>query len=256
MQPPESRYSVEVRVGTSGWSYPHWRGRFYPEGLPTDEWLGWYAGRFDTVEINNSFYHLPEKKTFASWRAATPADFVFSVKASRYITHMKKLRDTERAVSTLLSRAEVLAEKLGPVLFQLPPRWRCNHGRLEEFLDSLPKGFRYAFELRDPTWHNQRTFELLEEYGAAHCVYQMGPDASPRRASGPFVYIRLHGPSPGYKGSYDGRTLRGWADTIGNWLAEGRGAYLFFDNDEAGYAAQDASRVKEMLRKVTAASHG
>jgi uncharacterized protein YecE (DUF72 family) len=246
----DRRKSEAVRVGTSGWSYPHWRGAFYPEALPSNKWLGWYAERFDSVEVNNSFYTLPSHDTFATWRSITPPSFLFAVKASRYITHMKKLRETDEAVKTLLSRVAALKEKLGPILFQLPPRWRYNHERLERFLASLPEGFDYAFELRDPGWFNERCFALLERYGVAHCLYHMGPDASPRRLAGPFVYVRLHGPVAGYKGSYDGRTLRGWADTIDTWQREGREVFLFFDNDEAAYAAHDASRIHEKLQEV------
>ncbi|MBD3317800.1 MAG: DUF72 domain-containing protein [Chitinivibrionales bacterium] len=245
-----------MRIGTSGWSYPHWRGSFYPNDLPVDEWLGWYAERFDTVEINNSFYHLPNRVTFSSWRSQTPQGFIFSVKASRYITHLKKLRDAGNALTTLLSRAEGLQDKLGPILFQLPPRWRCNHQRLKDFLGSLPRDFSYAFEFRDPSWFNERTYALLDEYEAAHCLYHMGQDASPRRIAGPFAYVRLHGPQPYYTGDYDGRTLRGWARTMQNWSDEGREVYLYFDNDDAGYAALDAARIKDMLQDVAQAESG
>jgi len=141
-----------IHIGTSGWSYDHWVGPFYPDGLSGDEFLGHYAKSFRTVEINNSFYHMPEKKTLRRWARTVPDNFMFSLKASRYITHMKRLKDPRKPVSKFLKTAEALGDKLGPVLFQLPPKWRVNRERLESFLESLPGGHRYAFELRDPSW--------------------------------------------------------------------------------------------------------
>ena len=151
----------EVRIGTSGWHYKHWRGPFYPDGLPAQEMLPWYVKQFDTVEINNSFYHLPTEHTFGAWRDSTPPAFCFAVKGSRYITHRKKLNDPHSALERFIPSAEVLGLKLGPLLFQLPPRWSCNVDRLTAFLEALPKTHRYAFEFRDPTWHVDAVYRVL-----------------------------------------------------------------------------------------------
>src|SRR5215217_2193905 len=146
----------DIRIGTSGWHYEHWRGPFYPENLSKGGFLEYYAGHFDTAEINNSFYRLPEKKTLVRWRETVPEGFVFSVKASRYLTHMKKLKDPREPLGRLLDRVSVLGTRLGPILFQLPPRWRANPERLQGLLEILPENHRYAFEFRDPSWFDDK----------------------------------------------------------------------------------------------------
>ncbi|MFQ5663052.1 MAG: DUF72 domain-containing protein [Terriglobia bacterium] len=251
--------AARIRVGTSGWHYPHWRGPFYPERFPADEMLDFYCKRLHTVEINNSFYHLPAKETFRRWRAQTPEGFLFAVKASRYITHMKKLKDSKPALRRFLSHAQALAPKLGPILFQLPPRWGRDAGRLKEFLQSLPKKHgsasltpsRYAFEFRDPAWFHPEVYALLEKHNAAFCVFDLGGQASPRLATADFAYLRLHGPSAQkYQGRYTRRQLRSWLDTIRQWQRAGaRDVYVYFDNDQAGYAARNALELAEMARR-------
>jgi uncharacterized protein YecE (DUF72 family) len=236
-----------IHIGTSGWHYSHWKGSFYPEGLADFLMLQEYAGHFLTVEINNSFYRLPAAGTFEEWREAVPSGFVFAVKASRYITHMKKLKDTEQAVSLLLERARFLAEKLGPILFQLPPRWSLDIDRLRSFLELLPKGYRYAFEFRDPSWFAPEVYEALSGIGAAFCIFDLNGMLSPKEVTSDFVYIRLHGPDGPYRGKYESETLAGWAGAISTWRREGRDVYCYFDNDEAGYAPQDALRLLNML---------
>ncbi|MEW5893584.1 MAG: DUF72 domain-containing protein [Pseudomonadota bacterium] len=236
---------MQILIGTSGWVYPHWRGRFYPESLPESDWLAFYARHLASVEINRSFYRLPTRDTFAAWRAATPQDFVFSVKASRYITHLKKLKAPELSLPPLLEAASGLGDKLGPLLFQLPPNWRVNLERLRHLLQTLPRGLRVAFELRDPSWHCREVFDLLAEHNAAFCIYDLAGFESPRQISADFSYIRLHGPGAAYCGRYGRQALAGWAA----WLARQplKTAYVYFDNDEAAYAVRDALELKALL---------
>jgi uncharacterized protein YecE (DUF72 family) len=235
-------------IGTSGWHYAHWKGPFYPEGIKASRMLEFYTDHFRTVEINNSFYRLPEKKTLTSWHDQVPGDFVFAVKASRYITHMKKLRDPRRATKRFLKRVETLGDRIGPILFQLPPRWKFNPERLELFLDALPSDFKYALEFRDPTWFDQRAYDLLENYGVAFCIYELAGFLSPRRVTADFVYVRLHGPTQNrYEGSYSERTLASWTSAFSNWSRRGKRVYCYFDNDQAGYAPKNALRLQAML---------
>lgn len=236
-----------VHIGTSGWHYPHWKGPFYPGDLPDERLLEEYARHFRTVEINSSFYRLPERETFEAWRDTVPQGFLFAVKASRFITHMKKLKDPEEALPRFLERAELLGEKLGPVLFQLPPRWRLDLDRLRAFLDALPREHRYAFEFRDANWFDPRVYEALARANAAFCVFDLDGRLSPREVTADFAYIRLHGPDGPYRGRYPDETLAGWAGAIAAWRREGKDVYCYFDNDEAGYAPQDALRLQGML---------
>lgn len=237
-----------VHIGTSGWSYPHWSGPFYPPDLADAEQLAFYTRHFASVEINNSFYNLPSARALARWRETVPGKFVFSAKASRYITHVKKLKDPRQTLPKLLKRLETLGDRLGPILFQLPPNWRFNAERLEAFLSQLSADYHYTFELRDPSWLNDHAFELLERHDAALCLYDFGGRSSPVRATTDFVYIRLHGPSEEpYRGKYHARTLDKWARRIREWSEEKRSVYCYFDNDEAGYAAQNARQLQDKL---------
>jgi len=238
-----------VRIGTSGWTYPHWHGTFYPERLRQQDLLAAYADRFDSVEINNTFYNLPTAGTLAAWCEQTPADFLFAAKASRYLTHMKKLKDPAEPLERLFGCIDELGDKLGPVLFQLPPRWRMNPDRLERFLEALPGGHRYTFEFRDGSWHDGKILELLSQRQAAFCIFDLAGQRSPIEVTADFVYLRLHGPGGPYQGSYDGRTLFGWARRIADWSAAGKDVYCYFDNDEKGYAPSDALRLKEMVER-------
>lgn len=242
------RYTEEIHIGTSGWHYDHWKGPFYPNHLPQKEFLRYYADHFRTVEINNSFYQLPKKKTVTFWRNTVPPGFIFTVKASRYITHMKKLKDPSDSLKGLLDVVEMLGDKLGPILFQLPPRWRFDPERLGNFLDSLPHGYRYAFEFRNPTWFDSRAYEMMARRGAAFCIYELAGLLSPKKVTADFIYIRLHGPSEEpYRGQYDTRVLSAWAGVLSTWARQGKEIFCYFDNDEAGYAAEDALRLQEML---------
>ncbi len=237
-----------VFIGTSGWSYDHWQGPFYPDDLPKQERLAYYVKHFQSVEINNSFYHLPREATLRHWRDTAPAGFLFSAKASRYITHMKKLKDTGDSVATFLQRIGLLEDRLGPILFQLPPRWRSNLHRLSAFLDTLSSEFRYAFEFRDPSWLTEQTYALLAAHGAALCIYELDGFVSPKLVTTDFAYIRLHGPEGPYQGSYDDSTLSDWANAYSGWLRQNRRVYCYFDNDDAGYAARNALSLQSLVR--------
>lgn len=234
-------------VGTSGWNYPHWRGRFYPPRLPQREWLAYYARRFPTVEINNTFYRLPRSKTFAQWRRAAPTPFVFGVKASRYITHIKRLRLSRGAVTRLLDRARRLERGLGPILFQLPPNFGPDEPRLARFLEGLPAGRRYAMEFRHDGWHRETVYRLLRRRGVACCISD-GPDIPLRVIrTAPFVYVRFHGPGGIGAGRYGSAALLRWAKTLRGLCRTGT-AYVYFNNDQAGYAVENALQFTRLLR--------
>jgi uncharacterized protein YecE (DUF72 family) len=233
-------------IGTSGWHYPHWRGVFYPARLPAEQWLAHYALHFDTVEINRSFYRLPGAEAVAAWRGAVPAGFRFAVKASRYITHMKKLKDPRDSLAAFRRVARGLGRRLGPVLFQLPPNWRVDPGRLAGFLAALPRSWRCAFELRDPSWHCPEVYALLRRHPAAFCIYDLGGFTAPPEMTADFAYLRLHGAGEPYAGRYGTRRLRDWAAAIRGWGRAGD-VYVYFDNDEAGYAVADALELRRLL---------
>ncbi len=234
-------------IGTSGWRYDHWLGTVYPAELPAKDWLCHYAEHLRTVEVNSTFYGLPGPESIATWLAATPPDFVFAVKASRYLTHMKKLKDPGSGLANFLDAIRPFGARLGPVLLQLPPRWRCNPERLDAFLDALPVGQRCAFEFRDRSWHNDEIAALLAQRNAAFCIFELAGNRSPRLATADFVYIRLHGPGDAYRGSYDDRALSRWAGRILRWRSDGTDVYCYFDNDEAGYAFANAVRLAELV---------
>ncbi|MFO8024469.1 DUF72 domain-containing protein [Thiohalophilus sp.] len=237
-----------VYIGTSGWSYGHWQGPFYPENMSSEEQLKFYAEEFSCVEINNSFYKLPDEKTLRHWRNTVTEDFLFTVKASRYITHMKKIKDSSDSVTRFLKHISVLQPRLGPVLFQLPPNWKFNEKRLSEFLASLSREFRYTFEFRDRSWLNPRAYEILAKYDTAFCIYDFNGFLSPREVTTDFVYIRLHGPGDAYEGEYDKQSLAGWAGAISSWSSQGKDVFCFFDNDQSGYAPLNARSLKSMIQ--------
>ncbi|MBV9436674.1 MAG: DUF72 domain-containing protein [Acidobacteria bacterium] len=239
--------TTNIRIGTSGWHYKHWLGNFYPAKCPASKMLAHYYEQFDTVELNNSFYMLPKIESLECWREATPKNFEFAIKASRFLTHNKKLKEPENALNNFLPRAEALGKKLGPILFQLPPKWRINLERLEEFLTALPTYHRYTFEFREPSWLVDEVYELLRRHNAAFCVYELAGFHSPIEVTADWTYIRLHGPGGKYQGSYSDRVLRAWAERIANWNGKLKGCYIYFDNDQAGYAAANALRLKQLV---------
>jgi uncharacterized protein YecE (DUF72 family) len=234
------------RIGCSGWQYRHWRGVFYPTGLRPARWLEHYAAQFDTVEINNTFYRLPEGETFGAWKRRVPRGFVFAVKASRYLTHMKKLKDSEDPLAHFFTRTRHLGTMLGPVLYQLPPRWPLNIERLQGFLSHLPKNRLHAVEFREPSWYADEALELLRRHHVALVLHDMPGSAAPRVTTGPFVYVRFHGTAK-YSGSYDDETLAGWASWLSDRARDGLGIYAYFNNDVGGHAPRDAVRLRAML---------
>ncbi len=236
-----------VRIGTFGWHYGHWRGPFYPSDLPLARMLDFYSHQFDTVELNNSFYKLPTPAAFEEWKRSTPKGFLFAVKASRYITHMKKLKEGEASFERFHERVVELGAKLGPILFQLPPHWGPDPARLDEFLGSLPRRRRYAFELRDPSWFTAEIEAVLRRHRAGFCIYDFDRRQSPLTITADFVYMRLHGPEGRYAGSYSERELERWQGEIAGWSRAGLDVYCYFDNDQAGYAARDALRLKKRM---------
>jgi uncharacterized protein YecE (DUF72 family) len=236
-----------ARIGCSGWEYKHWRGDFYPTELPRTRWLEHYAATFDTVEINNTFYRLPEERTFAGWAARAPARFLFAIKASRFLTHMKKLKDPEEPLSRLFTRMRPLERHLGPVLYQLPPGWKCDAERLEHFLQALPKGVRHVLEFRDPSWYADGIMALLEQFGVALCLHDMRGSASERARVGPFVYVRFHGAAGNYGGGYSEARLSGWADWLNAERAAGADVYAYFNNDVGGHAPRDARTLRRLM---------
>lgn len=237
----------KVYIGTSGWHYLHWRGPFYPRSIEPQEFLTFYARRFSTVEINNSFYHLPPRTIFRRWQAEAGNGFHFSIKANRYITHFKKLNNARNSLRRLLHAACGLKDALGPVLFQLPPRWKCNLPRFKQFLSILPRTTRYAFEFRDKTWFNPDVYRLLTRYMAAFCITEIGSLKSPKLVTTDFIYIRLHGPNQAYQGTYSRNQLRRWADYIVSQRNMGKDVWCYFDNDQKGYAVANALVLRDIV---------
>lgn len=248
-EPTANAPVATIRIGCSGWQYPHWRGAFYPPDLPQRQWLGYYARHFDTVEVNNTFYRLPPESVVQGWRESVPSGFVFAVKASRYLTHLKRLLNPVPALTLLLDRVSALGPHLGPVLYQLPPRWRCNVDRLHRFLEVLPSHLSHAVEFRDPSWYTEDVFQLLAQYGVALSVHDLPGSASPRVAVAPLVYVRLHGTSGRYQGAYSPAALRSWADWLTREARAGRRAWVYFNNDVAAQAPRDAARLKRLVAR-------
>lgn len=236
-----------VRIGCSGWIYRHWRGLFYPEKLAQHRWFAFYAGTFDTVELNTSFYHLPKPETFTKWRDQAPAGFRYAVKAPRFITHMKKLKDCEEPVAEFLRRARNLGDAIGPILYQLPPRWALNRERLEEFVALLPPDLSHIFEFREMSWVTEEVLALLDERGISFCAHDMPVLATPRWAAGPVAYVRFHGGQGKYWGRYPEETLLAWADWIVAQAQGGRDVWCYFNNDIGGAAIHDALTLRAMI---------
>ncbi|HLI08347.1 MAG TPA: DUF72 domain-containing protein [Ktedonobacteraceae bacterium] len=241
-----------VWIGTSGWVYPHWNGRFYPPDLPAGEQLEYYARSFPTVEINRSFYRLPTRKQFHAWaeQVAAYPDFLFAVKASRYITHMKKLLQPEEAIGRLKQATGGLGRHLGPFLYQLPPHWRADPQRLEQFISLLPCDQLAAFEFRDPSWYQPAIFEalarILDDGGCALVIAVGGPLPTPPDLPpvGPFRYLRFHNGARGI--GFTDEELTHWANRL-KADAQDYTAYAYFNNDPEGYAVKDALRLRELV---------
>jgi uncharacterized protein YecE (DUF72 family) len=237
---------VTVLVGTSGWQYDDWRGRFYPKDLPKSEWLRHFSAEFPTVEVNNTFYQLPKEETFSSWREVSADDFLITIKASRYITHIRRLRDCRDPVRLLWSRCRRLGKKLGPVLFQLPPNFRADVELLREFLKLLPREMRPAFEFRHDSWQSDQMHGVLDEAGCALVLADRPGARVPDVVTGGWSYLRFHQGTvvgPGYTRS----KLRRWADRIAETTA--RETFAYFNNDTGGAAIRDARTLTELLRR-------
>ncbi len=239
---------MKLFIGTSGWHYKHWMYVFYPPGTAGSEMFQFFARHFNTVEINNSFYRLPSAQTFDNWRESAPPGFCFAVKASRFITHMKKLKDPESSSAKFFLAADRLREKLGPVLFQLPPRWKLNLERLSEFIESLPGGHKYVFEFRDESWHVTPVFELLRKHNAAFCIHDCADMIVIPEITADVAYVRFHGPTEAkYWGSYSDADIRGWAERIESWSGKVSSVYAYFNNDPGGEAVKNALTLKQMI---------
>ena len=237
-----------IFVGTSGWHYKPWVGPFYAEGTKPPGFLDAYKKLFSTVEINQTFYGLPKPESVVKWREQTPPDFLFACKMSRFITHMKKLKEPETGLGKYFGVVENLGEKLGPILVQLPPMLGINLDRIEGFFQAAPKQHRYTFEFRERGWFTDETYAALAKWNASLCLYDFDGWQSPVEVTADWVYIRLHGPEGRYGGSYNDDTLALWADRIVGWSRSGRDVYCYFDNDQKGYAPNDALRLIGILR--------
>ncbi len=238
-----------MHVGTSGWSYDHWDGVLYPPGTPPRDRLAHYVQRFDTVELNASFYRWPRTATFASWRRRLPPGFGLSVKAPRGLTHARRLYAPETWVGRLTECWHELGDKRAVLLVQLPPTQARDDARLDFFLGLLPGWMRVAVEFRHPSWDDEAVYALLEGHGAAYCVMSGAGLPCVLRATAPFVYVRLHGPDDAhlYAGSYPDADLRWWADRIGEWARDGRDVLVYFNNDGHGHAVRNAETLRALV---------
>jgi uncharacterized protein YecE (DUF72 family) len=234
------------RIGTSGWNYKHWRGRWYPQAVPVKRWFEHYAEVFDTVEINNTFYRWPKEEVFDAWREQTPPGFIYAVKANRLITHMKKLATPDEPLERLYTRARRLGKHLGPILFQFPPLWRKNVPRLREFCRTLAKNVDHVFEFRHADWLADDVFETLAEYRVSLCIHDLLPD-HPRHVTGRIIYVRLHGAEGKYFGEYRRDALQRWADWIREAARGETPVYVYFNNDADAQAVRNALLLRELL---------
>jgi len=237
-------------IGTSGWVYPHWRDVFYPPKLPQSKWLEFYTGYFSTVELNNSFYRLPSEQVFSNWRATSPEGFLYAVKVSRFITHIKRLKDVAEPIETFLQRARHLNEKLGPLLYQLPPNMHRNDERLESFLPLLPKGLRHVIEFRHQSWLDEEVFDILRRHNIGFCVFDMPGLPCPLLATADFAYIRFHGSTGLYFSRYSDEELEEWARSISVLAKYLDTVYIYFNNDAEGFAIKNAQTMAERLQSL------
>ena len=241
----------QVQVGCSGWVYKHWRGDFYPPGLPQKRWFERYAEEFGTVEINASFYRVPKPETFDGWREKAPEGFRYAVKVNRFSTHLKKLVDVEEALANFIASARRLGSALGPLLHQLPPSLHKDLPRLEAFLNQLPKDLEHVVEFRHHSWYADDVLALLDSQGVGFVVHDLRGLVSPRWASGKTAYVRFHGSGGRYSGRYTDEVLLGWADWLVDQARQGRSAWAYFNNDIHGHAIEDARTLKSMVRQIS-----
>lgn len=240
--------SPRIYVGTSGFSYKHWKGVFYPEDITQKEWFNYYQEKFSTVELNTTFYHLPKKQIVEKWRDESPRGFTFSLKGSRYITHMKRLKDPKEPLAKFYNAIDPLLEKTGTVLFQMPERAKKNISRLENFLNELEKyNTQNVFELRHSSWWDGEVFDLLRRYNSCFCWYSMPGSVPPEEVTADFLYVRMHGSTRLYKSKYRSSTLEKLAKKI--YKLDVDRAYIYFNNDSGGHAAQNALELKEVINE-------
>ena len=237
-----------IYIGTSGWSYSHWDDVFYPSKLPPKEKLPFYSQFFGTVEINTTFYHVPKEETVKNWNKLAATGFLYSVKASQYITHRKRLKDCEESLHFFYDRVKYLKTHLGPILFQLPPSFKLNMERLKEFTALLEKKYTHVFEFRHPSWFTEEVYEYMKLNKLGLCITDLGGQLSPEIITSHFAYLRLHGPNKKYQGSYGTKKLREWKQKIMTFSKEGIATYCYFDNDEKGFAVQDAKELIHLLK--------
>lgn len=238
-----------VYIGTSGWSYDHWQGVLYPDPTPVAKRLGYYLAQFDTAELNSSYYRWPKPSAFAGWREKLPPGFRLCVKAPRWLTHYGNLTNPERWLDRIKEGWHELGDRRAVLLVQLSPKFAYNHDRLAHFLGLLPDWMPTAVEFRHPSWHQEAVYALLEQHRVAYCVMSGSGLPCILRATAPFVYVRLHGPDwhTLYGGSYSDDDLRWWADRIGEWTAQQRDVYVYFNNDIGGHAVRNALRLRELV---------
>ena len=245
----------QTRIGISGWTYGPWRGTFYPPKHPQKRELEFASRQVNSIEINGSFYSLQRPASWKAWHDETPEGFVFSVKGSRYLTHMLKLSRLDEPLSNFFAQGLLaLEEKLGPILFQLPPRWKLNVERFAEFLEALPVEHKYVFEFRDESWFVPEVYRLLRKYNAAFCVHDFADMKVPNEVTAKFAYIRFHGPtSAKYWGEYSDTQLQAWTERIAAWPVTA--VYAYFNNDPGGAAVINAMTLKTLVSKNANVQH-
>ncbi len=234
-------------VGTSGWYYDDWKGRFYPEKLPRAKWLEFYARHFTTVELNNTFYRLPSEEAFTKWYDSSPPGFAFAVKVSRFITHIKRLKNCDEALGNFMSRTTLLKDKLGPRLYQLPPGLHRDDDLLTAFLERLPRELKHVIEFRHQSWLVEDVFDILRRYRVGFCVFDMPRLECPLLATTNFAYIRFHGRDSLYSSCYADEELADWAGRIAELAQNLDAVYIYFNNDIEGYALKNAEAIKKYL---------
>lgn len=234
-------------IGTSGWSYEHWKGIFYPEEVTSRDWLAFYTQHFSTVEVNSTFYHMPKPSTLDNWRKKTPDEFVFTLKMNRWVTHRKKLEAVEPLLNRFLDSARHLEGKLGCILHQIPPSMKKNIPLLASYLKQLSKEMRHAVEFRHESWSDEETFGVLRSEGVAYCMISAPELQAHTRATASFAYIRMHGQGGWYASRYSDDDLKKWAESIATLAREGREGYVYFNNDYGGYAIENALTLRKQL---------
>ncbi|MBN2031377.1 DUF72 domain-containing protein [bacterium] len=238
---------MAIHIGTSGWVYNHWRTIFYPKELKQHDWFAFYAQHFDTVEINYSFYRLPSQSVFDAWREQAPSGFLYAVKFSRFLTHVKKLKDPEQPIQTFFERADHLAKTIGPILYQLPPSWEINLPRFQSFCEALPKNYHHVIEFRNPSWLTEEVFQLMKRHHISHCIHDKLEFDIPLPITASPIYIRFHGDSAP-TGDYGDTFLEKWAGQIDDWNKQSYDIFIYFNNDFEGYALKNAMGLKKLLR--------